>query len=118
MSTPFSDQSDADYMDDRDNYEVLQLQQRLLSEQDRDLDRLSDAVGRQRELGLLIGEELSSQIQLLEETEDMIDHTDRSLDRAKRNLSKLTKKVKNNGHLCIIFSLLLTLIVLIIVLAK
>ncbi|CAG8668027.1 15484_t:CDS:2 [Gigaspora margarita] len=103
MSTPFSDQSDTDYMDDRDNYEVLHLQQRLLSEQDRDLDRLSDAVGRQRELGLLIGEELSSQIQLLEETEDMIDHTDRSLDRAKRNLSKLSKKVKNNGKFRLVF---------------
>ncbi|CAG8786537.1 3808_t:CDS:2, partial [Cetraspora pellucida] len=36
------------------NSEILQLQQRLLSEQDEDLDRLNDAIGRQRELGILI----------------------------------------------------------------
>ncbi|CAG8514996.1 12052_t:CDS:2 [Dentiscutata erythropus] len=119
MTARFSDQvSETDYMDDVDNSEVLQLQQRLLSEQDHDLDRLSDAIGRQRELGLLIGDELSYHVELLEETEGMVDHTERTLDRAKRNLSKISKKVKNKGHFCIIFSLLLILVVLIIVLTK
>ncbi|CAG8617764.1 10006_t:CDS:2, partial [Dentiscutata heterogama] len=119
MAVRFSDQaSETDYMDDVDNSEVLQLQQRLLSEQDHDLDRLSDAIGRQRELGILIGDELSYHVELLEETGGMVDHTERTLDRAKRNLSKISKKVKNKGHFCIIFSLLLILVVLIIVLAK
>ncbi|CAG8569298.1 23164_t:CDS:2 [Cetraspora pellucida] len=100
------------------NSEILQLQQRLLSEQDEDLDRLSDAIGRQRELGILIGDELAYQVELLEDTEDMVIRTERVLDKAKRNLAKISKKVKNNGHICAIFSLILILIVVIIVLVK
>ncbi|CAG8438282.1 3700_t:CDS:2 [Scutellospora calospora] len=111
----FSDQIiEAEYME---NSEVLQLQQRIIHEQDRDLDRLNDAIGRQRELGILIGDELTYQVELLEDTEGMVDQTERTLDKAKRSLSKVSKGVKDNGCYCVIFSLILVLII-IIVLAK
>ncbi|CAG8774355.1 4645_t:CDS:1, partial [Racocetra fulgida] len=57
--------------------------------------RLSDAIGRQRELGILIGDELAYQVELLEDTEHAVDRTERALDKAKRSLTKISKKVKN-----------------------
>ncbi|CAI2178824.1 5449_t:CDS:2 [Funneliformis geosporum] len=74
--------------DDLDNTQVLQLQQRMMQSQDEDLDRLDLAIGRQREMGLLIGEELNYHVELLMETEDAVDRAEGKLNRAKRNLSK------------------------------
>ncbi|CAI2179119.1 9904_t:CDS:2 [Funneliformis geosporum] len=75
--------------DDLDNTQVLQLQQRMMQSQDEDLDRLDLAIGRQREMGLLIGEELNYHVELLMETEDAVDRAEGKLNRAKRNLSKV-----------------------------
>ncbi|GET03732.1 SNARE complex subunit [Rhizophagus clarus] len=90
----FSDQTD-----DYDNAVVIQLQQRMIQNQDEDLDRLSAAIGRQQELGLMIGEELNYQVELLAETEDIVDRTEGRLNKAKRNLTKVSKKAKEKGSI-------------------
>ncbi|CAG8689483.1 5522_t:CDS:2 [Funneliformis caledonium] len=86
--------------DDLDNTQVLQLQQRMMQSQDEDLDRLDLAIGRQREMGILIGEELDYHVELLMETEDAVDRTEGKLNKAKRNLSTVSKRVKENDYLC------------------
>jgi hypothetical protein len=63
---------------------------------------LSDAIGRQQELGLMIGEELNYQVELLAETEDIVDRTEGRLNIAKRNLNKVSKKAKEKGKSFII----------------
>ena len=59
---------------------------------------MNDAIGRQRELGLMIGEELNYHVELLTETEEVVDRTDGRLNRAKRNLTKISKKAKEKGN--------------------
>lgn len=59
---------------------------------------MNDAIGRQRELGLMIGDELDYQVELLTETEGVIDRTEGRLNRAKRNLTKVSKKAKEKGN--------------------
>ncbi|RIA93183.1 hypothetical protein C1645_874241 [Glomus cerebriforme] len=107
----------SDQPDDYDNAVVIQLQQRMMQNQDEDLDRLSDAIGRQRELGLMIGEELNYQVELLAETEDIVDRTDGRLNRAKRSLTKVSKKAKEKGSMCTIALLIFILVVIIIILS-
>ena len=59
---------------------------------------MSESIGRQRELGLMIGEELDHHVQLLMETEEVVDRTEGRLNRAKRNLNKVSKKAKEKGN--------------------
>lgn len=69
----------------------------LLLDQDRNLDMLGDAVSRQRELGLLIGDELDSHVQLIEETDEMVDRTDTRLRHAQKRLNHVGRRVKDNS---------------------
>lgn len=69
----------------------------FLSDQDNNLDQLSDAIRRQRELGLMIGDELDTHAQLIDETEAMVDRTDARLQKARRKLNYVGRKVKDNS---------------------
>ena len=46
----------------------------------------------------MIGEELDHHVQLLMETEEVVDRTEGRLNRAKRNLNKVSKKAKEKGN--------------------
>jgi hypothetical protein len=67
------------------------------ADQDRNLDMLSEAVGRQRELGLLIGDELEQHVQLIEDTDEMVDRTDTRLRHAQKRLNYVGRRVKDNS---------------------
>ncbi|CAG8453796.1 12048_t:CDS:2 [Acaulospora morrowiae] len=92
-------------INDMDNTQVLLLQERIIREQDEDLDRLDAAIGRQRELSIMIGEELDSHIELLTDTEAIVNQTDGKLNKAKRGLLKISKKAQKNGSTCLVASL-------------
>lgn len=83
---------------DMENGQILQLQQRIIDDQDQDLDHLSSAIRRQRDLGLLIGDELETHAQLIDETEEMVDRTDERLRQAKKKLDYVGRKVKDNSE--------------------
>lgn len=83
---------------DMENGQILQLQQRIMDDQDQDLDHLSSAIRRQRDLGLLIGDELETHAQLIDETEEMVDRTDERLRQAKKKLDYVGRKVKDNSE--------------------
>ncbi|EPB83601.1 hypothetical protein HMPREF1544_09644 [Mucor circinelloides 1006PhL] len=85
-----------DQTNDMENGQILQLQQRIIDDQDQDLDHLSDAIRRQRELGLLIGDELETHAQIIDETEEMVDRTDERLRQAKKKLDYVGRRVKDN----------------------
>ncbi|KAK9762769.1 hypothetical protein K7432_011178 [Basidiobolus ranarum] len=101
--------------DDLENGQVLQLQERIMDEQDRSLDQLSEAVGRQRELGLLITDELDRHIELLDETDEAIDSTQRRLTSARKRLDYVRRKTKEAGSTCVILVLLLLLLIVILI---
>ncbi|EIE89873.1 hypothetical protein RO3G_14584 [Rhizopus delemar RA 99-880] len=84
-----------------------------ITDQDQDLDDLSDAILRQRELGLLIGEELETHAILIDETDEMVDRTDERLRRAKKKLDYVGRKVKDNKSICIVIALVLIFFILV-----
>ncbi|KAK9759541.1 hypothetical protein K7432_017373, partial [Basidiobolus ranarum] len=98
-----------------DDGQVLQLQDRIMEEQDRNLDELSEAVGRQRELGLLITDELDRHIELLDETDEAIDSSQQKLNGARRRLDYVRKKTKESSSICLILVLLLLLLIVILI---
>ncbi|KAI9364241.1 hypothetical protein BD770DRAFT_178032 [Pilaira anomala] len=94
---------------DLENGQILQLQQRIID----DLDHLSLAIRRQRELGLLIGDELETHAQLIDETDAMVDHTDERLRQAKKKLDYVGRKVKDNKSVCIVIGLIIIFFILV-----
>lgn len=82
---------------DMENGQILQLQQRIMDDQDQDLDHLSLAIARQRELGTLIGEELETHAQIIDETEALVDGTDHRLRQAQKKLNYVNRKIKDNS---------------------
>ncbi|KAI8147554.1 hypothetical protein BJV82DRAFT_507826, partial [Fennellomyces sp. T-0311] len=84
------------------------------TDQDGNLDQLSDAIRRQRELGIQIGDELDSHVQLIDETESMVERTDARLQRAKRKLDYVGRKVRDNRKcsICIVIVLIFIFFIL------
>ncbi|KAF7726951.1 cytosolic Fe-S cluster assembly factor nbp35 [Apophysomyces ossiformis] len=72
--------------------QLVQLQQRIMEDQDNNLDQLSDVIRRQRELGLLIGDELETHAQLIDETGTLADRTDAKLRQARKRLNYVGRK--------------------------
>lgn len=68
-------------------------------DQDDSLDRLSESIGRQRELSIQIGDELDSQGELLEDLDVVVDRSRSRLDGARRRLDRFSRKAKDNGIL-------------------
>ncbi|KAI7863490.1 hypothetical protein BDF14DRAFT_1843700 [Spinellus fusiger] len=97
---------------DLENGQILQLQQRVIEDQDQNLDQLSLVIGRHRELGLMIGDELEDHAQLIYETERMVDQTDAKLRRAKKKLDYVGRKVKDNKSICIVIGLIFLFFIL------
>ena len=79
--------------------EILSQQQQMMLDQDDSLDRLSESIGRQRELSIQIGDELDSQGELLEDIDVMVDRSRGRLDGARRRLDRFSKKARDNGTL-------------------
>lgn len=83
--------------DDYTPSDILAEQQQIMLDQDDSLDRLSESIGRQRELSIQIGDELDSQGELLEDLDGMVDRSRGRLDGARRRLDRFSKKARENG---------------------
>ncbi|KAF9586371.1 hypothetical protein BGW38_006115 [Lunasporangiospora selenospora] len=81
-------------VDNLDNNQMLQLQQRIVEDQDQNLDRLSEAVGRQREMGIMIGDELDTHMDLLDDTDHLVDRTESRLGIARKRLNRVAEGTK------------------------
>ncbi|GAA5910042.1 syntaxin [Sporobolomyces salmoneus] len=99
----------------RANSEVMQLQQRMMEDQDTQLDSLSSAISRQHALSLRVAEELELHSNLIDDTEAAVDRTDANLRRASGRLDQFAKKARNTGSTGLIIALIVILVVLIIV---
>jgi len=88
----------------------------VLREQDEQLDTLGQSIGRQRVLGISIGNELDEQNELLTDVESGVDRHQSTLDRARTRLGNVARKSKGNGSWITIAILIIVLMLLIIVL--
>jgi syntaxin 8 len=68
----------------------------LLLDQDTQLDHLSEAISRQKHIGLLISDELDLHIDLIEETEEAVESTQSRLNGASRSLRDIHASSQSN----------------------
>ncbi|KAF9918746.1 hypothetical protein BX616_006120 [Lobosporangium transversale] len=101
-------------VDNLDNGQMLQLHQRIMDDQDQNLDRLSQSLNRQQELGLIIGGELDTHMDLLEDTDHLVGRTESHLGIARRQLAKVAKGTKG----CESWMIILVLVVILIIVIK
>lgn len=99
-----------------DNQQIHAYHAQVLQEQDEQLDRLGDSIGRQRELSIQIGDELDEHVQMLDEVEHHVDRHQTRLDGARKRLGAVARKAKDNKQLTTILILIIILVLLIIIL--
>jgi len=98
-----------------DNQQIHEHHKQVLRDQDDQLDTLAQSVGRQRILGIQMGNEFDEQAELLEDVERGVDRHSSTLDRAKKRLHNVARKSKNNWSWITIGILICILVLLIVV---
>lgn len=105
-----------DHASQLDNQQVHAYHSQVLEEQDEQLDRLGESIGRQRELSMQIGDELDSHVEMLDEMESATDRQQGRLDRAGRALGKVARRAGDNKQITAIVVLIIILVLLIAIL--
>lgn len=98
------------------NQQLHEYHSQILEQQDEQLDRLGESIGRQRELSMQIGDELDSHVAMLDEVEGLTDRHQSRLDRASRMLGKVARGAGENKQMTAIVVLIIILVLLIAVL--
>ncbi|KAL6248367.1 hypothetical protein RBB50_004622 [Rhinocladiella similis] len=99
-----------------DNVQIHAYHQQVIAEQDEQLDRLGESIGRQRHLAMQVGDELEGQISLLDEVDRGVDRHQSRLDGAKRRLKTVSQRAKQNWGMTTIIVLIVILLLLIVLL--
>lgn len=98
------------------NQQVHEYHTQILEQQDEQLDRLGESIGRQRELSMQIGDELDSHVAMLDEVDGTVDRHQTRLDRARRTLGKVARGAGENKQMTAIVVLIIILVLLIAIL--
>lgn len=98
------------------NQQIHAYHDRILRDQDEQLDALGASIARQRELGLRMGDELDEQVAMLEEQENLVDRHQTRVDRARRQVGRIANAAGESRQMVIIAVLIVILVFLIIVL--
>ena len=99
-----------------DNQQIHAYHKGVIQQQDEQLDRLGESIGRQRDLSIQIGDELDDHIQMLDDVEGHVDRHQSRLDGARRQLGNIARRAKDNKQLTVILILIIILVLLIIIL--
>ncbi|KIH86334.1 syntaxin 8 [Sporothrix brasiliensis 5110] len=102
--------------DDQDNVQLHQMHSSIIADQDAQLDALGVSIGRQRELSMMIGDELDSHVAMLEEGERLTDQHQTRIDRARRQVGKIARSAGDCKQMVAIVVLIIILILLIAIL--
>ncbi|EDU40121.1 SNARE complex protein [Pyrenophora tritici-repentis] len=98
-----------------DNEQIHQYHSQVIRDQDDQLDRLGESIGRQRELSMQIGDELDGQVLLLDDVEEGVDRHQAQFVRARGRLDRFSRKARENWSLTVIVVLIIILVLLIII---
>lgn len=112
----YRDEPDTPDQSHMDNQQIHAYHKQVLRDQDEQLDTLGQSIGRQRILGIQMGDELEEQNELLEDVERGVDRHTTTLDRAKKRLGHVARKSRDNWSWVTIGILIVILVLLIIVL--
>lgn len=109
-SPPGIDQSDMD------NQQIHQYHSQVIRDQDEQLDRLGESIGRQHQLSIEIGDELDGHVTLLDEVDGDVERHQGRLNGARRRLDRVRRSAGDNWSLMTIIGLIIILIILIVIL--
>jgi syntaxin 8 len=101
-----------------DNQQIHSYHSRVLREQDEQLDVLGQSVGRQRMLGIQMGDEIDEQNEMLGDVERGVDRHSGTLDNAQRRLGRIARKGREGWNSWITIAILVIILVLLIVVLK
>ncbi|KAI1435569.1 v-SNARE [Xylaria sp. CBS 124048] len=105
-----------DEADGMSNVQIHEHHQRILQEQDDQLDRLGASIARQRELSMQIGDELDEQVTMLDDVDGAVDRHQGRLDRAKRQVNRIARAAGESKQMVAIIILIIVLVLLIAIL--
>lgn len=112
----YTDEPAAPSQEELSNQQIHQYHSQVLRDQDEQLDTLGQSIGRQRVLGIQMGNEMDEQNELLTDVESGVDRHQSTLDRARKRLGNVARKSKGNWSWITIAILICILVLLIIVL--
>ncbi len=101
-----------DPTNDMSNQQIHAYHQQVIAEQDDQLDRLGESIGRQRHLAMQVGDELEGQVALLDEVDRGVDRHQGRLDGAKRRLKGVSQRARENWGVTTIIVLIVILVFL------
>ncbi|KAB5585267.1 hypothetical protein GE09DRAFT_19896 [Coniochaeta sp. 2T2.1] len=96
-----------------DNVQIHQYHQRVMEDQDAQLDELGRSIGRQRELSMQIGDELDDHVTMLDETERVVDRHQSRLDRGRKQIGRIARAAGESKQMVAIVALIVILVLLI-----
>jgi len=111
--TPYTDDPDASGYES--NELMLHSQRRIMTEQDNQLEHLSQSISRQHHISLEINDELDTHTGLLEGLDHDLDQTQGRMSNARGRLERVARGAKANGSSLTIALLILILLLLIII---
>lgn len=109
------DDEEAQDQTDLSNQQIHDYHRQVIRDQDDQLDRLGESIGRQRELSIQIGDELEGHVMLLDDVDESVDRHQSQLDRAGRRLAKVGRRARENWSMTLIVVLIVILVLLIII---
>ncbi|THD18393.1 Syntaxin 6, partial [Fasciola hepatica] len=95
----------------------LTEQQRLIREQDNQLDQLGTSISTLKGMSRRIGDELEDQVGLLDDFNSEMVHTESRLDQATKRTARLLRLGTDRRQWCAIGTLTVTLLIILILLA-
>ncbi|KAG9186762.1 hypothetical protein G6011_09870 [Alternaria panax] len=98
-----------------DNQQIHAYHDRVIRDQDSQLDQLGQSISRQRELSMQIGDELDGQVLLLDDVEEGVDRHAAQFVRARGRLDRFSRKARENWSLTVIVVLIIILVLLIVI---
>jgi syntaxin 8 len=98
------------------NQQVYDHHDQIMRDQDDQLDRLGESIGRQHQLSIQIGDELDGHVALLDGMDGDVDRHQSRLDNAKRRIDKIRRSAGENWSMMTIIGLIIVLVILIVLL--
>ncbi|KAJ5654258.1 hypothetical protein N7490_001261 [Penicillium lividum] len=99
-----------------DNEQIYLHHDRIMRDQDDQLDRLGESIGRQHQLSIEIGDELDGHVALLDGMDGDVDRHQGRLNTARRRLDRFRRKAGENWSMMTIIGLIIILVILIVIL--
>ncbi|KAL4801127.1 hypothetical protein BDV19DRAFT_384140 [Aspergillus venezuelensis] len=115
---PYRDSPSPDGVDtsDMSNQQIYDHHEQTMREQDEQLDRLGESIGRQHQLSIQIGDELDGHVALLDGMDGDVDRHQSRLDNARRRIDKIRRSAGDNWSMMTIIGLIIVLVILIVLL--